>query len=222
MRSEKRMIRKNRKEKMKKKYGQEGAVIIEAAIALPVFMFMMITLYSIIQIAYVQARMTIAVDAAAKELAQYAHVYFATGLNGSLSGSGGTSSQLANDVSQFLSIVGDGLGTVDSELGQFVSESGEALSGDSLVDIAKSGMGKNLGEQMMKKNLVNGEGDSAEAFMKRNRVKNLNMNGTKFLEQAGKEVFLRVNYDIEVIKLLNVDFSFHMSSCAYTEAWGGE
>ena len=58
--------------------------------------------------------------------------------------------------------------------------------------------------------------------MKRNRVKNLNMNGTKFLEQAGKEVFLRVNYDIEVIKLLNVDFSFHMSSCAYTEAWGGE
>lgn len=207
---------------MKKKYGQEGAVIIEAAIALPVFMFMMITLYSIIQIAYVQARMTIAVDAAAKELAQYAHVYFATGLNGSLSGSGGTSSQLANDVSQFLSIVGEGLGTVDSELGQFVSESGEALSGDSLVDIAKSGMGKNLGEQMMKKNLVNGEGDSAEAFMKRNRVKNLNMNGTKFLEQAGKEVFLRVNYDIEVIKLLNVDFSFHMSSCAYTEAWGGE
>lgn len=207
---------------MKKKYGQEGAVIIEAAIALPVFMFMMITLYSIIQIAYVQARMTIAVDAAAKELAQYAHVYFATGLNGSLSGSGGTSSQLANGVSQFLSIVGDGLGTVDSELGQFVSESGEALSGDSLVDIAKSGMGKNLGEQMMKKNLVNGEGDSAEAFMKRNRVKNLNMNGTKFLEQAGKEVFLRVNYDIEVIKLLNVDFSFHMSSCAYTEAWGGE
>ncbi|HJD26722.1 MAG TPA: pilus assembly protein, partial [Candidatus Blautia intestinipullorum] len=181
---------------MKKKYGQEGAVIIEAAIALPVFMFMMITLYSIIQIAYVQARMTIAVDAAAKELAQYAHVYFATGLNGSLSGSGGTSSQLANDVSQFLSIVGEGLGTVDSELGQFVSESGEALSGDSLVDIAKSGMGKNLGEQMMKKNLVNGEGDSAEAFMKRNRVKNLNMNGTKFLEQAGKEVFLRVNYDI--------------------------
>lgn len=207
---------------MKKKYGQEGAVIIEAAIALPVFMFMMITLYSIIQIAYVQARMTIAVDAAAKELAQYAHVYFATGLNGSLSGSGGTSSQLANDVSQFLSIVGEGLGTVDSELGQFVSDSGEALSGDSLVDIAKSGMGKNLGEQMMKKNLVNGEGDSAEAFMKRNRVKNLNMNGTKFLEQAGKEVFLRVNYDIEVIKLLNVDFSFHMSSCAYTEAWGGE
>lgn len=202
--------------------GEGGAIIVEAAIALPVFMFMMITLYSIIQIAYVQARMTIAVDSAAKELAQYAHVYFATGLDGSLSGSGGASSGIANDVSDFLTTVGEGLGSVDSELGQFVNESGAALSGDSLSDLAKYGLGQALGEQMMKKNLVSGSGDSAEAFMKRNRIKNFNMNGSKFLEGQGREVFLRANYDIEVIKLLSLDFSFHMSSCAYTEAWGGE
>ena len=217
---------KPKKEKQKilnENYNKEGgAIIVEAAIALPVFMFMMITLYSIIQIAYVQARMTIAVDSAAKELAQYAHVYFATGMDGSLSGSGGASSGIANDVSDFLTTVGEGLGSVDSELGQFVNESGAALSGDSLSDLAKYGLGQALGEQMMKKNLVSGSGDSAAAFMKRNRIKNFNMNGSKFLEGQGKEVFLRANYDIEVIKLLSLDFSFHMSSCAYTEAWGGE
>ena len=201
---------------------QSGAVIVEATIALPVFMFAMITLYSIIQIAFVQARMTIAVDCAAKELAEYAHVFYATGMDGSLSGSGGKSSEIANQVSEFLTTVGGKLGSVDSELGQFVTDAGAAMSGDSLTDLAKYGTGQALGEQMMKKNMVSGFSDSPEAFMKRNRIKNFNMDGSNFLEMGSKKVFLRANYDIEVIKLLNIDFSFHMSSCAYTEAWGGE
>lgn len=201
---------------------EKGAVIIEAAIALPVFMFMMFTIYSVIQMAYVQARMTIAVDAAAKELAEYAHVYYATGLNNSMTGSGGASSEMANEVSEFLMTVGNGLGSVNSELGQFVGEAGAAMSGDSLADLAKYGVGQALGEQMMKKNMVSGTGDNAEAFMKRNRIKNFNMNNSRFLEKESKDIFLTANYDIQVIRLLNIDFSFHLSSCAYAQAWGGE
>lgn len=201
---------------------EKGAVIIEAAIALPVFMFMMFTIYSVIQMAYVQARMTIAVDAATKELAEYAHVYYATGLNNSMTGSGGASSEMANEVSEFLMTVGNGLGSVNSELGQFVGEAGAAMSGDSLADLAKYGVGQALGEQMMKKNMVSGTGDNAEAFMKRNRIKNFNMNNSRFLEKESKDIFLTANYDIQVIRLLNIDFSFHLSSCAYAQAWGGE
>lgn len=214
----------SRGERVEKDYGdrQRGAVFVEAAIALPVFMFMMVTLYSIIQIAYVQARMTIAVDCAAKELAEYAHVYYATGLDGYMTGSGGTSSRIANEVAEFLTTVGGSLGSVDSELGQFVTDAGSAMAGDSLADLGKHGAGQALGSQMMKKNMVNGPGDSAEAFMKRNRIKNFNMDGSNFLEGNSKKVFLRANYDIEVIKLLNIEYSFHLSSCAYTEAWGGE
>lgn len=215
------MKRKERKTK-KEHYGENGAVIVEAAIALPIFMFMMITLYSIIQIAYVQSRMSIAVDCAAKELAEYAHVYYATGLDGSLTGSGGMSSEVANEVSEFLTTIGGAIGSFDSEFGQFISASGAALSGDSLVDLGKYEMGKALGEQMMKKNMVSGPGDNSEAFQKRNHIKSFNMDGSKFLEQSTKKVFLRANYEIEVIKLLNIDFSFWLSSCAYTEAWGGE
>lgn len=201
---------------------EKGAVIIEAAIALPVFMFMMFTIYSVIQMAYVQARMTIAVDAATKELAEYAHVYYATGLDNSMTGSGGASSEMANEVSEFLMTVGNGLGSVNSELGQFVGEAGAAMSGDSLADLAKYGVGQALGEQMMKKNMVSGTGDNAEAFMKRNRIKNFNMNNSRFLEKESKDIFLTANYDIQVIRLLNIDFSFHLSSCAYAQAWGGE
>lgn len=215
-------MKQGEKKLKKERCREKGAVIIEAAIALPVFMFAMVTLYSIIQIAYVQSRMTIAVDCAAKELAEYAHVYYATGLDGSLTGSGGFSSSVANEVSEFLTTIGEAMGSVDGELGQFVSQTGSALSGDSLVDLGKYELGKALGEQMMKKNMVNGPGDTAEAFQKRNRIKSFNMDGSNFLEVNTKKVFLRANYEIEVIKLLNIDFSFWLSSCAYTEAWGGE
>lgn len=114
------------------------------------------------------------------------------------------------------------MGSVDSELGQFVTKAGEAIAGDSLSDYGKQGIGEAAGMQMMKKNMINGFNDNADAFMKRNRIKNLDMAGSNFLETGSKKVFLRVNYDVELIKLFNLDFSFHLSSCAYTEAWGGE
>lgn len=208
--------------KSNKRLRERGAVIVEAAVALPVFLFAMITLYSIIQMAYVQSRMSTALDCAAKELAEYSHVFYATGLNNVLSGSGGASSELANQVSEFLTTVGDQLGTIDSGLGQYVNDAGQALSGDSLVDLAKYGLGQTLAEQMMKKNMVTGSSDSPEAFMHRNHITNFNMDGSNFLEGNSKKIFMRANYDIEVIKLLNIDITFHMSSCAYTEAWGGE
>lgn len=201
---------------------ERGAVIVEAAIALPVFLFAMITLYSIIQMAYVQARMSTALNCAAKELAEYSHVFYATGLNDVFSGSGGASSELANQVSEFLTTVGGELGPIDSGLGQYVNDAGQAISGDSLVDLAKYKLGQTLAEQMMRKNMVTGSGDSPEAFMHRNRITNFNMDGSNFLEENSKKIFMRANYDIEVIKLLNIDITFHMSSCAYTEAWGGE
>ena len=79
---------------------------------------------------------------------------------------------------------------------------------------------------MLKNNLKDGPSDTAEAFMKRNRIENLNMYGSKFLEagegSTGKDIFMRVNYDIRVIRLLNLDFSFHISHCAYAKAWAGD
>ncbi len=199
--------------------GEDGAVIVEASIALPIFMFMMITLYSIIQIAYVQARMSVAADAAAKQIAQYAHVYFATGMNESFSGKGGASSNIANKVGEFLTMMGNGIGTVNEELGTFIGGAGEAISGDSISTIFKDGAGETVALQMMKKNMVNGPSDTAEAFQKRNRIEDISAVGSKILTND-REIFLKISYDIKVIQLLKLDFKFHFVNCAYTEAWG--
>lgn len=211
---------------MKAGKGERGAIIVEASLALPFFMFAIYTLLSIIQISYTQARMAVALDSATKQVAEYIHVYFALGLDEQLTGQDGESSKLANGVAEFLQGIGQDTGTIDEELGQYLDNAGKALQGDSLVAMIQDLAGSGLVEQIMKSNMVDGLEDSAEAFQKRNHIEDLNMDGSKFLEagegSSGKDIFMRVNYKIRVVRLLNLDFSFQLSHCAYAHAWAGE
>ena len=138
----------------------------------------------------------------------------------------GESSKLANEVASFLQDIGEGLGNIDQELGQYVDEAGQSLHGDSITAIMQNQLGSFLVKQMLEQKLVDGPNDTAEQFMRRNRIANLNMDGSKFLEvgegSTGRDIFMRVNYDIEVVRLLGLDIKFHMSHCSYAQAWAGE
>lgn len=201
---------------------ERGAIIVEATISLSIFMFAIFTLLSVIQMAYVQSRISVALDSATKEFAEYAHVYFMTGADETFSGSGGKSSATFDQVAEFLETIGGDLGSLDSELGQYVSDVGSALSGDSISDLAKNGVGQALIKQMMEKNLVSGTSGSAEAFLNRYHISNLDFSESKILEGSGNEIFVRVKYEMQVVQLLNIDFSFQMSTWAYTTAWSGQ
>lgn len=209
----------------KKTNRQRGAVIVEATLVLPFFMFAMYTLLSVIQITYTQARIAVALDSATKQAAEYMHVYFVTGMDEVFTGQGGKSSELANQVASFLQQLGEGLGNVDEELGQFVDKSGKALKGDSITALVQDKLGAFVVEQMLKSNLAT-TGSTGDDFLRRNRVENLSMNGSKFLEagqgSTGKDIFIRVTYDVRVIRLLNIDYKFHFSHCSYAKAWAGD
>lgn len=60
---------------------ENGAIIIEAVISLSVFMFFVVSLLSIINICYVQAKMGTALNEAAKELSQYSYMYAISSMN---------------------------------------------------------------------------------------------------------------------------------------------
>lgn len=60
---------------------EEGAVIIEATMSLSVFMFLIVTVLTIVNICYVQSKMGIAIHETAKEISQYSYLYGITGLN---------------------------------------------------------------------------------------------------------------------------------------------
>ncbi len=209
--------------------GERGAIIVEATISLSIFMFTMFTLLYVIQMAYAQSRVSVALDCAAKTIAEYAHVYFATGLDESFSGEGGKSSELMGKVAEFLETVGGELGSLDGELGQFVTSAGNAADGDSIADLLKNESGQLLAKQLMEKNLVSGTGQSTEDFMMQYHISDFSLKGSRILEKGenefdtdGNAIFLHATYTMEVIKLLNVDVEFQMSTWAYTTAWMGK
>lgn len=61
---------------------EQGAIVVEATISLTAFMFLIVTVLTIINICYVQAKIGVAVNTTAKEISEYSYLYDLTGLRG--------------------------------------------------------------------------------------------------------------------------------------------
>lgn len=196
---------------------EHGALIVEATISLSTFMFAMYMLLNVIQMAYVQERMSVGLDRTAKQMAEYAHVYYAMGLDGKFTGTGGTSSDFANKVADMLKKIG---GYVRSDM---ITNMGSELEGDSLTALAQHGIGVALADKCFKKNVVpTGDGKTGdyEGFLKRHWVSGVSLARSNI---TNEKLFLRVDYDISVIKFGNfkVDVKFHVAHVSYARAWAG-
>lgn len=65
----------------RKQENEKGAVIIEASVALPIFIFAIYIILSITNICYVQAKISMALDSAAQDISQYSYLYYRLGLD---------------------------------------------------------------------------------------------------------------------------------------------
>lgn len=200
---------------------ERGAIIVEATISLSLFMFLMYTMLSLTQIAYAQSRMSVALACATKEFAEYSHVYFITGLNETFSGSGGKSSELFGKLGDFLKEVGGDVGSIDEELGKFITDGGNAAAATSLTNIVKNLVGSGLILKMMEANLGDGTAEGAARFIRLHHIKNINMLESDVLSD-GNNIAFRIRYDIQVVRLLGLNYNFHLSTWAYANAWSGK
>lgn len=66
---------------MKEKRNENGSVVMEATLSLSVFMFLIVTILSIVNICVAQAKIGIALNQSAEELSQYLYIYSLSGLN---------------------------------------------------------------------------------------------------------------------------------------------
>ena len=203
---------------MLKESNEKGAIIVEASIVLPIFMFMMFILLQISQIAMAEAKIGVTLDRTAKEMAQYAHIYYVSGLASMASGTGGTSSQIADELGGFIQKVGELTGS--DEIGEF----GEALAGDSIMDLLKNKLGAASVRELFKKN-ISSSSDPTEADMTLIEQKyhivpgSMSFGDSKILEKGSKDLFLQIDYDIQVVRLLSLDVKFHMRHVSYAKAW---
>lgn len=203
---------------------QRGAIIVEATIALTTFIFAMFTIYSLVNICYVQSKMAVAVNSAAKEMSQYAYLYTTFGLDKHMSGSGGKSSEMMDSFSVVLSKISDGSAVFSDDISEMFSDASKTASGDSGSELIKDLVGMGLAKKLVEKNLVAYEGDTADAFLRRNNVVDgldgLNFVYTSFLaDEDQDEIDVVVSYKVKVIELLNIDYEFSFVQRATTKAW---
>ena len=83
-----------------KKKDENGAIIAEATVSLTAFMFAILIILWLINICYVQAKMAVALNSAAKEMSQYSYLYTALTLDEYMTGSGGKSSEIMDSFSE--------------------------------------------------------------------------------------------------------------------------
>ncbi len=66
----------NNKDKLIKEERERGAVVVEAVLSMTAFVFTILILLSIADIAYTQSKMAVALNSAAKEISQYCYLYY--------------------------------------------------------------------------------------------------------------------------------------------------
>lgn len=74
------MLDKIRNRFRQKRKDEKGAIVIEATLCLSFFMFMIVTLLTIVNVCIAQAKIGIALNETAKEISQYSYIYNLTGI----------------------------------------------------------------------------------------------------------------------------------------------
>ncbi len=208
-----------------------GAIIVEGALSLTLFMFAVLTVYTMIHVTMAQARIGAALNSVAKEISQYSYLYDLTGANEAQakisSKTGAAESVLSdnlNDLNSFYQTLG-GLGSAFTEITSsadntesflyYVLNKGlEAVKGELAGEAAKLLMKKHFGSDpdgyLKKLGVVDG-------------VDGLNMSKTRlFADGTESNIVLDVCYEVTVVKLLNIDYTFSFEQSAWTRAWVGD
>ena len=204
---------------------EQGAVVIEAALSLTLFMFAMLTIYSIYHVCLAQARIGAALNSTAKEISQYSYVYDLTSLNekqSNLHANGGAAQAILTDNLSQVSGVYDALkglaGTAvsvgtspdnaESFLYYMLNEGIEAAKGGLTGELARGIMGKHFGSDpdAYLEGLGIEGGLSSLSFFK-TRI---------FQNGEGNEILLDVRYQVTIVKLLDIDLKMNFEQCANT------
>lgn len=207
---------------------ERGAVVIEATLSLTLFMFAMLTVYTMYHVCLAQARIGAALNATAKEISQYSYVYSLTSLNqkqANLAANGGVAkTTLGSDLSEVDSIYEAFMGLASSG-STILSNSDNAESFlyytlDYGIDTAKAAIAGELARGMMRKHF----GSDPDKFLRGLGVVGgtggLSFIKSRIFESGTKDdILLDVRYKVVIIKLLNIDLTMNFELCAKTKAW---
>lgn len=249
---------------------ETGAIVVEATISFTTFIFVIFTILSVLNICFIQAKISSALNSAAKEISEYTFLYYKMGINDVESnladGTEDDEELVKNTISGTMTFF-DGLSKAEGDV-QASIESGsidwDVLKQDkedvvngakNMGDILKQyqekikenpkgffvSMGmlaategmeelkvilaQIMARAFMEANLQEFVGDTADDFLARYNVVDamdgLDFNYSSLMSKGSTDdIQLVVTYDVKVIQLLNIDFTFTFRQMAKTKSWG--
>ncbi len=209
---------------------ENGAVIIEATLSLTFFMFAIITIYSMFHVGLAQARIGAALNSTAKEISQYSYVYDLTGLNekqANLAANGGAAESILSDNLSEVNTLYDAFEGIAGGVSSIASSPDNAESFlyfvlNEGIDQAKGSASGELTRLLIKKHF----GSNPDAFLEGLGIDG-GMSGLHFSKcrifSGGAEdnITLNCQYQITVVKLLDIDLKLNFELTAKTRAWVG-
>lgn len=162
-----------------RRYREKGAITIEALLSLSAFVFAIFTILSIVNVCFVQAKVNIALNTAAKEISQYSHLYYALGadqLESKFNQGTENSKELAENTI-------DGLGTMMSSLSKVQSS---AQSGDFDQMVEELNTGYTSAESLITK-YADALKDDPKGF-----ILGMGKMATNELKESGKVVLIQI------------------------------
>lgn len=110
---------------------EDGAIIVEATISLTTFIFMIIMILSVINICYVQEKISIALHETAKEISVYSYLYGLTGWNeerAKLAAGGAEAKNTLDETISGMTAITDSVAGLKDNIGETIqSDSAEAV-----------------------------------------------------------------------------------------------
>lgn len=191
----------------------EGAIVVEASIAVPVYAFIIFTILTLVNICYAQAKVQIALNSAARQFSEMAYVAYAS----NLADAGGYSDGESSDMTQKIS----------TKLNETMNEWGiqnETLSGMSemLGKTSLTGILVNEGARAAMQSLVDREFKLSKNGNSSSLVKWLNMDTEPKVHAiiTNNDVLVAgAYYEVKVIDLLNIDITYKFHSGTITYLW---
>jgi hypothetical protein len=192
---------------------EEGAIVVEASIALPVYVFLIFTILSIVNICYAQAKVQIALNSAAKQYSEIAYVAYASGIADTGGYSGGKSSATAEKISEEINSFMKEWGITNDTL----TEMSEMIGSTSLSSVISNAIATAAMDSLVKREFKQSiDGDSSAL------VKWLKLDGEPVVHavMTNNDVLVAgAYYKVKVIKLLNIDYTYNFHSGVITYLW---
>ena len=205
-----------------KRKREKGAIVIEATISLTAFIFAIFTILSLVDIAYVQAKMSVALNSAAKEISQYSYLYYKLNLDeldASLSeGTGDSKEMIENTIDgvgevmdslteaencisngnfdKMMTAINNGTGSANEMINMYADEVSEDPKGFII------GMGKLAGSELKEEAKVVLGQVLAKAFMKKN---------LKAFSEQDPDAFLRKYHVVDGMDGLDFNYTTLMA-----------